>query len=287
MNSKYTGRQIAIFTDIHGLLEPLVAVLNDIQKNNIIEIYSLGDNIGTGPNPKEVLELLEKNNVTSIAGNSEEYINLGMEPFDYIQNGKKDNCIWTKNNLTNEQIKKLKLFPHTIELILGNKKIALCHFANDVRCDFYVNSTWVYQSKIELNIPNQNKQFLFTNSEIQKKLIEKNAKTGNPEDKGFESAHIDPLFYGKRVDSYDEIIQGHMHFKALIENCGIKVRTIRALAMGYKNEPNNMASYIILREKQNGYDVEEVLVPFDREKMLESIKKSDMPNKQLIEKYTK
>lgn len=287
MDNKYTGRQIAIFTDIHGLLEPLIAVLNDINERNITEIYSLGDNIGTGPNPKEVLELLEKNNVTSIAGNSEEYINLGTEPFDYIQKGKKDNCIWTKNNLTSKQIKNLKLFPHTIELILGNKKIALCHFANDVRCDFYFNSTWKYQSKIELNIPNQNNQFLFTNSETQKALIEKHAKTGKPEDKGFVSAYIDPLFHGKKVDSYDEIIQGHMHFKALIENCGIKVRTIRALAMGYKNEPNNMASYIILKEKQNGYDVEEVLIPYNREKMLENIKKSDMPNKQLIEKYTK
>ena len=41
---EYTGRQIAIFADIHGLLEPAVAVLEDIKRRGITEIYSLGDN---------------------------------------------------------------------------------------------------------------------------------------------------------------------------------------------------------------------------------------------------
>ena len=29
---KYTGRQIAIFTDIHGLLYPMISILDDIKK---------------------------------------------------------------------------------------------------------------------------------------------------------------------------------------------------------------------------------------------------------------
>ena len=31
---KYTGRQIAVFTDIHGLLYRTIAILNDIKKRN-------------------------------------------------------------------------------------------------------------------------------------------------------------------------------------------------------------------------------------------------------------
>ena len=81
MSNNYTGREIAIFTDLHGLYYPLKAVLEDIKKRNITEIYSLGDNIGVGPNPKEVLDLLEKYNVKSINGNNEEYSILGIEPF--------------------------------------------------------------------------------------------------------------------------------------------------------------------------------------------------------------
>ena len=74
-------KQIAIFTDAHGLLEPTIAALEDIKKRGITEIYSLGDNIGVGPNPKEVINLLQEYNVTSLAGNSEEYVRLGIEPF--------------------------------------------------------------------------------------------------------------------------------------------------------------------------------------------------------------
>ena len=81
MSNNYTGRKVAIFTDVHGLLYPLKAVLNDIKERGIKEIYSLGDNIGVGPNPKEVLDLLFENNVKLINGNNEEYSILGIEPF--------------------------------------------------------------------------------------------------------------------------------------------------------------------------------------------------------------
>ena len=97
----------------------------------------------------------------------------------------------------------------------------------------------------------------------------------------------DPLFHGKSITSYDEVIQGHTHFKYLQNNSGINVRTIRALAMAYNGEPNNMASYIILKEKKDGYDVCEVQVEYDRDKMLRSIRESDMPNKDKIEKFTR
>ena len=53
MNEQYTGRQIAILTDIHSLVEPLETILLDTQRRGITEIYSLGDNIGDGFNPEE------------------------------------------------------------------------------------------------------------------------------------------------------------------------------------------------------------------------------------------
>ena len=71
--NNYTGRQIAIFTDSHGLLEPTVAILEDIRRRGITEIYSLGDAIGVGPNPSEVLDVLDQYGVHQINGNSEEY----------------------------------------------------------------------------------------------------------------------------------------------------------------------------------------------------------------------
>lgn len=285
MLNKYTGRQIAIFTDIHALLEPTIAVLKDIKKRNIREVYSLGDNIGVGPNPKEVLELLGENDITCIMGNSEEYCVLGIKPFISYFNGLKiESQLWTESKLSPRDINNLKMMPHSIDLLLGGKRVALCHFINDVRIDFTTRSTWTYQNAYRFG-SNPNEQFYYTNSEQQKKLINQNSKIISPYNNGYISAKKDPIFQGKTVDFYDEIIQGHVHFKMLTEDDMTRFRTIKALGMAYLDAPIDYASYVIIKEKDIGYDVEEILVPFERNKMITSILKSDMPDKDTISKF--
>ena len=46
----------ALISDIHGNLEALEAVLADIKKKGITEIFCLGDIIGYGPNPRECID---------------------------------------------------------------------------------------------------------------------------------------------------------------------------------------------------------------------------------------
>ncbi len=48
----------ALISDIHSNLEALQAVLADIGKCNITEIYCLGDIVGYGPNPRECIDLV-------------------------------------------------------------------------------------------------------------------------------------------------------------------------------------------------------------------------------------
>jgi diadenosine tetraphosphatase ApaH/serine/threonine PP2A family protein phosphatase len=48
----------AIISDIHSNLEALQAVLADIQKHPVEEVYCLGDVIGYGPNPRECVDLV-------------------------------------------------------------------------------------------------------------------------------------------------------------------------------------------------------------------------------------
>lgn len=134
-------RKVAIIADPHGLFEPTLAVLEDARRQGITEIYSLGDNIGTGPNPREVLNLMDKYNVKSITGNHELYITKGVDTFKkhlnktHSYNEADRNSTWTKNQLTKEQIDKLKLYPKSREIAIGGKKILLCHsirgFNND------------------------------------------------------------------------------------------------------------------------------------------------------------
>ncbi len=286
---EYTGREIAIFTDAHGLLEPTQAALEDMAKRGITEIYSLGDNIGVGPNPSEVLDLLRQYHVKSIAGNSEEYITLGIEPFrTYFNSLKEASNTWTLSKLNEEQIALIKLFPHSIELLIGGKRLALCHFANDVRIDFNAHSTWTYQRGFDFMgtgdriRSNPSHQFDYTNSTAQLAEIERMIKTygaDHPFVRGYLSAKDDPLFAKKRVEFFDAVVQGHVHWKLYDDSAPTKFYSIRAVGMAYRRDPIDTASYVILREHTEGFDLEEVLVQYDREKMVASILSSDSPDK--------
>ncbi len=279
-------QKIAIFTDLHGLLEPTEAILEDIQKRGISEIYSLGDNIGLGPKPKEVMELLRKYNVISIAGNSEEYITLGSDSFHYLYGRRKNSYLWTLSKLGEEEKAEIASFPRSIELFLGGKKIALCHFASDVRVDYVEHSTWTYQRALHLGKKGYS-QFLYTNSdeqilEIKRKL--KECGHNQSEARGYLSFLEEPLFGGKSIDSFDILIQGHVHWKLYEEAPPLKIYTIRAGGMAYGDDAVDMASYIILTEEENDVQIEEVLVPFDRKKMIQSILSSGCPDER-IHKY--
>lgn len=295
MTKNYTGRQIAIFTDSHGLLEPTQAALEDMHSRGITEIYSLGDNIGVGPNPGEVLELLVQYNVQSLAGNAEEYVTLGIEPFSsYFDCRKKASQLWTLSKLTEEQIGYIKLFPRYVELSIGGKRVALCHFANDVRIDFDIRSTWTYQRNfdyentgIQLN-SYASEQFMYTNSQEQfdeiEYMIRKYGKN-HPFVKGYISATEEPLFARKKVDFYDAVIQGHVHWKLYDEAQPTKFYSIRAVGMAYRKDPVDTASYVVLKEHDKGFDLEEVLVKYDRAKMISSILSSTSPD-QTVKKFT-
>lgn len=274
-------RKIAIFTDAHGLLEPTKAALEDMKSRGITEIYSLGDNIGVGPNPAEVIDLLEEYSVICIAGNSEDYVTLGIEPFSCYFNALKTRSqLWTASKLSEHQKGLVSLYPHSIELLVGGKNIALCHFANDVRFDYLENSTWTYQNRISANLEGY-KQFMYTNSKEQlsdmKRMIERYG-VNSPIMRGYLSAKDEPLFAGKRVNFFDAVIQGHVHWKLYERSDSTEFYSIRAVGMAYKKDPIDTASYVILNEIENGFDIEEVLVQYDREKMEYNIINSDSPD---------
>ena len=68
-----TGEVKAILSDIHGNLEALTAVLEDIESKGIEEIVCLGDIVGYGPNPVECLNVARRFKL-AILGNHEEAV---------------------------------------------------------------------------------------------------------------------------------------------------------------------------------------------------------------------
>jgi predicted phosphodiesterase len=64
---------IAIFSDVHGNLEALQAVLADIARKPVEALYCLGDTVGYGPNPLECLDLTMGMKVV-LLGNHDQYV---------------------------------------------------------------------------------------------------------------------------------------------------------------------------------------------------------------------
>ncbi len=310
-------RQIAIFTDSHALLEPTEAILKDIKERGISEIYSLGDNIGLGPNPSEVVDLLDEYGVTTIQGNYESSLDFGVEPYlCYMTDEKVKQIEWTNSKLRTDQKERLILSPHFINVQMAGQRIGLCHFANDVRCDFMEHNVLLYKQLLDWNEPAYS-QFHYTNSkkqlvgiahvlgmnlvhfksldrdemleELRKYIILHKGEWTNSK-KGYISYCEDPLFYQDghllTIQDYDMVIQGHMHFDAKEVDLNTSIYTVRASGIGYPSSAfKNQASYMILSEASHGIEVENVTVPFDREKMEYSILHSELVNSD-IKRYT-
>ena len=86
----------AIFSDIHGNLDALEAVLADIKGQKIDEIYCLGDIVGYGPNPRECIDRVRDHCTTSLLGNHDQGALFDPEGFNA---GAERAIFWTRSVL--------------------------------------------------------------------------------------------------------------------------------------------------------------------------------------------
>ena len=63
--------KIAIITDIHANMEAFEQVSADIARSQVDDIISLGDHIGYGPQPEEVIKRIRQHKITALQGNHE------------------------------------------------------------------------------------------------------------------------------------------------------------------------------------------------------------------------
>lgn len=87
---------LAIISDIHGNLEALEAVLEDIKSQGIEKIYCLGDIIGYGPNPGECIDRVMDRSAFTILGNHDQAALFDPEGFN---SGAERAIFWTRKQL--------------------------------------------------------------------------------------------------------------------------------------------------------------------------------------------
>jgi predicted phosphodiesterase len=61
----------AVLSDIHGNMDAFEKVLEDIERRRPDAVFSLGDNIGYGAEPEQVIQTLVRRQIPSVLGNHE------------------------------------------------------------------------------------------------------------------------------------------------------------------------------------------------------------------------
>ncbi|MGC8902995.1 MAG: metallophosphoesterase family protein [Fervidobacterium sp.] len=126
-------RKIAFISDIHSNLEALESVLEDIKSKSIEEVYCLGDLVGYGPNPNEVIELIKSNGIITIMGNYDDAVGFEKESCGCSYNPGRETEVgdeslnWTIKVTTKENKDFLKNLPKRLSLSIEGINILLVH----------------------------------------------------------------------------------------------------------------------------------------------------------------
>lgn len=125
--------RIAIFSDIHGNSLALVAVLKDISTRDIDIKCCLGDLVGYGAYPNEVIELIHNNHIPTIMGNYDDGVGFDRSECGCAYKDEKSielghrSLAWMKEHVTPENKVYLRGLLQRLEFTVYNKKVLLVH----------------------------------------------------------------------------------------------------------------------------------------------------------------
>ncbi|MBR6666401.1 MAG: metallophosphoesterase family protein [Lachnospiraceae bacterium] len=119
--------KIAVFSDIHGNLKALKAVLEQIKEKNVDLTVFLGDIFQGGHEEIECLELLKDSEIVCLKGNCELYMQYGVDidpDVEYLR----DYYDETRKKLTSEHMQFIREMSLFYESECNGHKIHFSHF---------------------------------------------------------------------------------------------------------------------------------------------------------------
>ena len=248
-------KRYAVITDIHGNIEALTAILNDIKEKNVDDIFCIGDTIDIGPNSKECIDKLIENNVKMTLGNHELYLLRGTDIEPTIEGEEKEHYKWVKKLLTEKEINYIKNLPLFYEINIDyegridNKKIILCHYLiNDEKAQqpFEKNNL---KKDINLWIKYHNSNITYIIGHLHK---------------SFDPNEVEGIKYDY-IEEIDELPN---------------INIVDSAGCSY----DEYVSYLII-EIEWGITLQTIKVKYDREKFINKIKNTEFPDKKNILKW--
>ena len=119
--------KIAVFSDVHGNLGALKAVLGQIREKNADLTVFLGDVFQRGNEEFECLELLKNSGVVCLKGNCELYAEHGVDVDPDVEH-LRDYYDGIRSRLTEEQMQFIRQMPLFYETECHGHKLHFSHF---------------------------------------------------------------------------------------------------------------------------------------------------------------
>jgi predicted phosphodiesterase len=126
-------QQMTIFGDIHANLPALEAVWEDMDRRSLENRYCLGDLVGYGTFPNEVVAFVRDRKIPTLMGNYDEGIGnsrdeCGCAYRDAVAKALGQRSIaWTNDHTTAENKAYLRQLPRHLPLLLGDLRVLLVH----------------------------------------------------------------------------------------------------------------------------------------------------------------
>lgn len=121
--------KVALIGDVHANLPALEAVLAHARAQKVEAIWNVGDWVGYGAFPNEVVALLRQEGTLNIMGNYDrKALEIMQEPERKVKRSEKLLAFrWTYDQLTKENRKYLRALSQEIRLEIAGKRILLTH----------------------------------------------------------------------------------------------------------------------------------------------------------------
>ncbi|KMQ58409.1 serine/threonine protein phosphatase [Chryseobacterium angstadtii] len=232
--------QIAVFSDVHGNLPALDAVLEDMKKRGIRQKFCLGDLVDFAPWGNEVIEKIRDLNISCLMGNHDERIAFDFPVVPLSKHSEEETearfiaIDHSKKHISEANKQFLSELPFHLKL---NYKIGKKHWNIQlVHSDLSSNDMYLYESE------------------------------------------NDNVFMDMLKESQSQIIvMGHTHlsFKKSLDhsrwaiNCG---------SVGRSKEENRMASYLILTLDEEKMTPEIIQLNYPTEETVRGIYESGIPD---------
>jgi diadenosine tetraphosphatase ApaH/serine/threonine PP2A family protein phosphatase len=104
----------AILGDVHANLDALETVVQAIRKEKVDAYFCVGDLVGYGSQPSECIKIIRELKCETVAGNHD-HATVGKTPIEFFNPDAKLAVEWTRNKLSQDEIKYLDSLPYVIE----------------------------------------------------------------------------------------------------------------------------------------------------------------------------